>query len=255
MNDGRAVQLSTRSSLAILCDMPARNTKAQANVSQPFPHDSTGYAIPGTVGGRFGVLHLAALTVGAVLVLVTPGEFTSAAEDSSSEPHPAASGPTKSIRDYAVPAVRLVRDDGKVVSLPEEMNDGRPIVLNFIFTTCTSICPLMSSVFAQFEHRLGAEADKVHLMSISIDPEQDTPARLTEYARKFHAGPEWQHYTGTLDASIKAQRAFDVYRGEKMSHAAVTLMRAAPGKPWLRIEGFVTPDDLVRDYRKLIAAR
>jgi protein SCO1/2 len=159
------------------------------------------------------------------------------------------------VRDYVVPAVRLVRADGTAVSLPEEMDDGRPIVLNFIFTTCSDICPLSSAVLAQFEHRLGADADKVHLMSISIDPEQDTPARLLEYARKYHAGPEWQHYTGTLAASLSAQRAFDVYRGGKMSHTAVTLMRAAPGKPWLRIEGFVTPDELVRDYRELIAAR
>jgi protein SCO1/2 len=92
-------------------------------------------------------------------------------------------------------------------------------------------------------------------MSITIDPEQDTPARLAEYAHKFHAGPGWQYYTGTLAASIAAQRAFDVYRGEKMSHTPVTLMRAAPGKPWLRIEGFVTPDELVDDYRDLLASR
>jgi protein SCO1/2 len=91
-------------------------------------------------------------------------------------------------------------------------------------------------------------------MSISIDPEQDTPARLTEYARKFHAGPEWQYYTGSLAASIAAQRAFDVYRGEKMSHTPVTLLRAAPGQPWLRIEGFVTPDELLDDYQKLLAS-
>jgi protein SCO1/2 len=175
--------------------------------------------------------------------------------DDSSEAAPATSEPVRSMRQYAIPSVRLVRDDGRSVSLPEEMNDGRPIVLNFIFTTCTDICPLMSSVFAQFERRLGADADKVHLMSISIDPEQDTPARLLEYARRYHAGREWQHYTGTLAASITAQRAFDVYRGGKMSHALVTLVRAAPGKPWLRIEGFVSADDLVRDYRELIAAR
>ena len=172
----------------------------------------------------------------------------------SGGPANSAAAPNKSVREYAIPSVRLVRDDGKVVSLPEEMNDGRPIILNFIFTTCSSICPLMSSVFAQVEHRLGADAGKVHLMSISIDPEHDTPARLLEYARKFHAGRGWQHYTGTLAASTTAQRAFDVYRGAKMSHNAVTLMRAAPGKPWLRIEGFVTSDDLVRDYRKLLAA-
>jgi len=156
---------------------------------------------------------------------------------------------------YETPEVRLVRADGERVSLARELDDGRPVLLNFIFTTCSSVCPLASQTFAQFRDRLGTQVSGVHLMSISIDPEQDTPARLREYARKYHAGPEWQYYTGSLDASLAVQRAFDVYRGDKMSHTAVTLMRAAPGKPWLRIEGFVTPDDLVRDYRSLLAAR
>jgi protein SCO1/2 len=163
--------------------------------------------------------------------------------------------PTLSVRHYQIPAVQLVRADGKEIALPDEMNDGRPIVMNFIFTTCTTICPMMSGVFAEFQQRLGADAAKVHLMSISIDPEQDTPARLAAYARKFHAGPAWQHYTGTLDASVATQKAFGVYNGGKMTHSLVTLMRAAPGKPWLRIDGFATPDDLLRDYRDLVASR
>jgi protein SCO1 len=153
---------------------------------------------------------------------------------------------------YPIPVVHLIRDDGRTVSLPEEMNDGRPVILNFVFTTCSSICPLMSQVFAQFQSKLGADRDRVHLMSISIDPEEDTPARLREYARKFHAGPEWQHYTGTVAASLAAQRAFNVWSGDKMSHAPVTLVRAAPGKPWLRIEGFVTPEELLQKYRQLL---
>jgi protein SCO1/2 len=188
-------------------------------------------------------------------VLGATGGLPSAAADESSSSGSSASGPIRSLRDYAVPAVRLVREDGKAVSLPDEMNDGRPVLLNFIFTSCSSFCPLMSSVFAQFERRLGSDAGKVHLMSISIDPEQDTPARLREYARKFQAGRNWQHYSGTLAASVAAQRAFDVYRGSKMSHNAVTLLRVAPGKPWLRIDGLVKPDDLVRDYRELLASR
>jgi protein SCO1/2 len=165
-------------------------------------------------------------------------------------------GPTtRSTAQYAVPQLTLVRDDGKRISLAQEMNDGRPVVLNFIFTSCGSICPLMSEVFAQFQRRLGPEVEHVHLMSISTDPEEDTPQRLTEYARKFGAGPQWQHYTGTLEASLAAQRAFDVYRGDKMSHAPVTLLRAAPGQPWRRIDGFITPDELVQEYRHLLAAR
>lgn len=178
-----------------------------------------------------------------------------AAGASAHEGDDAAPSTTRSLRTYSVPAIKLVRDDGKPVSLSDEMNDGRPIVLNFIFTSCGSICPVMSSVFSQFERRLGPDAGKVHLMSISVDPEQDTPVRLREYARKFHAGRGWQHYTGTLESSIATQRAFGVYNGGKMSHAAVTLLRSAPGKPWLRIDGLVTPAELVRDYKELLAAR
>lgn len=161
----------------------------------------------------------------------------------------------RSTVQYAVPPVTLVRNDGKTVSLPQEMNDGRPVLLNFIFTSCGSTCPLMSQIFGEFQRKLGSDVGRVHLMSISIDPEQDTPERLTEYAQQFGAGPEWQHYTGTLEASRTAQRAFDVYRGDKMSHAPVTLMRAAPGQPWRRIDGFVTPDELLAEYRRILTAQ
>jgi protein SCO1/2 len=165
-----------------------------------------------------------------------------------------ASTVSRSTVSYEAPAVTMVRADGQRVLLPHELDDGRPVLLNFIFTTCSSICPLTSRTLEEFQRKLGAQAVQVHLMSISIDPEQDTPARLSEYARKFHAGPSWQYYTGTLAASIAAQRAFDVYRGEKMSHSPVTLLRSAPGKPWLRIDGFVTPDELVDDYRSLLTS-
>ena len=161
---------------------------------------------------------------------------------------------TTTTAQYVIPAVRLIRDDGKVVSLPEEMNDGRAVVLNFVFTTCSSVCPLMSQIFERFDHKLGTDRDRVHLMSISIDPEEDTPARLRDYAKKFHAGPEWQHYTGTVEASLAAQRAFNVWRGDKMSHAPVTLVRAAPGQPWLRIDGLVTPDQLLRQFHQTLQA-
>lgn len=195
---------------------------------------------------------LAAAGCIAVVAVANAVESTMA---ESEHAHDHATTVSRSTVAYETPAVTLVRDDGKSVSLPSEMDDGRPVVLNFIFTTCTAVCPLMSHTLSEFQGKLGAGAAAVHVMSISIDPEQDSPARLAEYARRFHAGPEWQHYTGTLAASLAAQRAFDVYRGDKMSHTAVTLLRAAPGQPWLRIDGFVTPDELVHDYRALLAAK
>ena len=165
--------------------------------------------------------------------------------------------PTPSSRDvqrleaaYVIPAVDMVRDDGKAVSLPAELDDGRPVVLNFIYTSCSTICALSSQVFAQFQRALGAKHESVHLVSISTDPEQDSPARLQAYARQFHAERGWDHYTGTMAASIAVQRAFRAYYGDKMSHAPVTLMRAAPGKPWVRLDGFATGRDLLAE-RKL----
>lgn len=205
---------------------------------------------------RFGLLlrRAAAIAVAATCALALSGARADESSDAMSHPESVAKV-TRTTVQYSIPKIRLVRDDGKAVSLPEEMNDGRPVVLNFVFTTCGSICPLMSQIFGQFERRMAKEGGNVHLMSISTDPEQDTPERLREYAKQFGAGSSWQHYTGTLQASQAAQRAFDVYRGDKMSHTAVTLVRIAPGQPWRRIDGFVTPDELVHELHQLLAAR
>jgi protein SCO1/2 len=146
---------------------------------------------------------------------------------------------------YTVPDVTLVRADGRRVQLSDELSDDRAVVLSFIYTSCTTVCPLTSATLADLQDKLGPARDLVHMLSISIDPEFDTPARLREYAARFGAGAAWQHYTGTLAASQRAQRAFDVYRGNKMDHAPVTLVRPQPGDPWVRIDGFATADQLM----------
>ncbi len=164
-------------------------------------------------------------------------------------------GAARSIAQYPLPRITLVRADGKTVRLGDELDDGRAVVLDFVYTTCTSVCPLSSQTFEALQDKLGPDRDRVHLVSISIDPEQDTPERLVEYARHFDAGPKWQFYTGTLDASLAVQRAFSTYRGDKMSHPPVTLVRAAPGKPWVRFDGFVTVAQILDELRQPVAAR
>jgi len=151
--------------------------------------------------------------------------------------------------EYKLPQIRLVREDGASVSFAEELNDGRPVVMNFIYTTCTTICPLASHTFAELQDKLGSERDTVHMVSVSIDPEQDTPPVLAQYAKKYGADKQWQFYTGTKDASIAAQTAFNVYFGDKTNSNPVTFIRAAPDKPWLRIDGFAKSDELLRLLR------
>jgi protein SCO1/2 len=156
----------------------------------------------------------------------------------------------RSQTDYVVPALRMVRDDGKTVNLREEIDDGRPVYLNFIFTTCTTICPVSSQIFSMLQRKLQADSAKVHLVSVSIDPEQDTPPRLREYAARFHAGKSWTHYTGSVEASVGVQKAFAAYQGDKMNHTPLTLFRAAPGQPWVRLDGFADADQLLAEYRR-----
>ena len=156
---------------------------------------------------------------------------------------------------YTIPSIQLVRDDEKPIDLAQELDDGRAVVLNFVYTTCTAICPLTSDTFSKFQTKLGKNLDKVHMVTISIDPEQDTPASLRIYAKKYQAQSQWNFYTGTVAESIEAQKAFQAYNGDKMNHVPVTYLRASPGKPWLRIDGFASPDELLSSYQDLISAK
>ncbi len=149
--------------------------------------------------------------------------------------------------NISLPKVELVRQDGKKVQFQDEISDGRAVVLSFIYTTCTAICPMTSQTIFKLQGKLGGDLNKVHLVSVSIDPEQDTPDRLAKYADKYHASKYWDHYTGTEEASIKVQKAFDAYRGDKMNHAPVTFIWSGKGQSWVRYDGFATPDDMLHE--------
>jgi len=163
-------------------------------------------------------------------------------------------GYQRSAASYAIPDVRLVDMDGKPVSLRDGLGGEEPVLLNFIFTSCTAICPAMSATFMQVQDSLGDEIGRVRMVSISIDPENDTPDRLKEYAERFHAGAQWKMLTGSAEDSIAVQRAFDAYRGGKMNHAPVTFLRAGGAdRSWVRLDGLASAADIVDEYRKLAA--
>jgi len=165
-----------------------------------------------------------------------------------------APGYQRSQATYPVPEITLIDQHGQKVSLPALLNTGdKPVMLNFIFTSCTAICPMMTAIFAKVQTQLGDDAERVRMISVSIDPEHDTPAELDAYAARFNAGTQWLFLTGSLDDSIAVQKAFDAYRGDKMNHTPLTLFHAAPDAPWVRFDGFADAADLAREYRSLLA--
>jgi protein SCO1 len=158
-------------------------------------------------------------------------------------------------QEYQVPDVMLTDQDGRKISLLAMLEGEEPVMLNFIFTTCTTICPVLSASFTQTQKVLGPDAGNLRMISISIDPEHDTPEKLREYAQRFHARPGWMFLTGDRDDITAVLRAFDAYRRDKMNHIPLTLIHAAPQADWIRMEGFASAGDLVHEYNALTQQR
>lgn len=177
----------------------------------------------------------------------------SLAASKSDDPHAhhraAMNKPAYKISDasYDVPDVRLLDSSGAALELRDIVNSGEPIALNFIFTTCTTICPVMTVTFSQLQQLLGEDVERVRLVSISIDPEYDRPAVLKAYAKQFRAGDNWTFLTGDTNDIVSVLRSFDSYTGSKMSHRPVTLLKEPGSSSWIRIDGLPNGESLARE--------
>ena len=160
----------------------------------------------------------------------------------------------RSFKEYPAPTVTLRNRNGQKVDFAELMEFDGPVLLNFIFTSCATICPVQSATFGQVQPDLAAIEDHYLMVSVSIDPEYDTPRRLREYADLHAARDNWVMLTGGFDDIFAVVRAFDaVYKGEnKMYHRPLTFLRANADAPWLRLEGLLGAEELAGEYRKLL---
>jgi protein SCO1/2 len=156
---------------------------------------------------------------------------------------------------YGAPAVTLKDHEGRSVAFDQEMAGSEPVALNFIFTTCSTICPVMTATLAKMREELGPDASGLRFISISIDPEYDTPQVLKSYAARYGADQRWQFLTGEMGEIVSVLKAFDAYAGSKTNHRPVTFLRAPSGTDWLRIEGLASGADLAEEYRRLLQAR
>ena len=148
---------------------------------------------------------------------------------------------------YDIPDVQLLDSTGATVPLQELLASEQPIALNFIFTTCTTICPVMTATFAQMQRELEEDAERVHLVSISIDPEYDRPDVLATYIKQFQADKNWTFLTGETNDIVSVLRGFDAYTGSKMSHRPITLLKRPDEASWIRIDGLASGQSLAHE--------
>ena len=151
-----------------------------------------------------------------------------------------------------IPEVTLVNQRGEQVHLYRDLIQGKVVAINFIYTTCRTVCSLMGAKFAELQQRLheqGAEQTPLapHLLSISVDPVVDTPQRLQAWGQQFHAGPGWTMLTGDTYAIETLLKSLQVFTPDKVEHAPIVLVGSDVAGTWMRVNGLAaTPDMLAQ---------
>ena len=155
----------------------------------------------------------------------------------------------KTVESYTVPDVVLVNQDGKKVKFKNYIETDKPVVLDFIYGTCTTICPVLSATFTNLQNRLGPDVQKARLVSITIDPENDTPKVMKDYLKRYRAKPGWDFLTGSRADIDRVMRAFNAYIPDKMSHYQLTLVRSPKDGKWVRIKELISGSELMEEFK------
>jgi protein SCO1 len=151
--------------------------------------------------------------------------------------------------EYTIPDLTLQDETGQAINVKELLASGRPLAVNFIFTTCTTICPVMTATMMQLGRELTDDPNRPAFVSISIDPSYDSAEVLKSYAERY--GADWTFLTGASDDVLRVLQAFDAYRGSKVNHFALTLLRAGDSSEWTRVEGLTSAQELARIWKDI----
>ena len=142
--------------------------------------------------------------------------------------------------------IPLVDQDGKTRRLYSDLIQGKVVVIDFMFTSCTGACPIMSNNFAQIQDWLGDRLGKdVYLLSVSVDPANDTPAKMKEYAARYKAKPGWYFLTGSQENINAALRKLGNYVENPEAHQNLFLIGNDKTGLWKKAFGLAEPTALI----------
>ena len=149
--------------------------------------------------------------------------------------------------------VVLVSQNGQQMPLYSDLLKGKVVVINAFFTSCKDTCPIMAHSLAVLQEWLGDRLGKdVYLISISVDPETDTPAKLLEYADRFKARPGWFFLTGNKQNVNQALTKLGQYVEVREDHLNVMIMGNESTGLWKKAMGLAKPEDLIKILDSLL---
>ena len=140
----------------------------------------------------------------------------------------------------AIPDASVLDQNGRHLRFRSDLIDDRLVVVNFVFTSCTTICSPMGANFAALQKRLGADTD-VRLVSVSLDPAGDSPARLKAWSERFGAKPGWTLVTGEREEIEKLLKGFGVYTPDRINHTPILIVGDGRRNVWTRANGLLAP--------------
>jgi protein SCO1/2 len=158
------------------------------------------------------------------------------------------------------PALTLTSQDGAALSLSDLR--GKVVLVTFIYTSCTDTCPLLTGKMASLQEKLGTDfGSRVQFLSVTVDPERDTPDVLRAYGQRFQANPAgWAFLTGTPDQVSAVTGAYGIFVRKRptgdVDHSFLTSLVDQSGT--LRVQYLGTrfdPDELLTDLRALVRER
>jgi len=156
--------------------------------------------------------------------------------------------------------IELVDTDGQPVRFKSEAVGDRIVVVDFIYTSCTTICPVTSALFGEVQGRLAEQLGErfgpdVKLITLTVDPATDTPQRLKDYAGNFGGPAGWLWLTGDKPKVDKVLAGLGAYAPDFTRHSGAILVGDARGGEWTRFYGTPRAQDIVDRVERLLATR
>lgn len=145
---------------------------------------------------------------------------------------------------------------GEQVDLRADVIGDRVVVVGFVYTNCSTVCPVTSSIFSMVQARFGEQMGQdVALVTITVDPSRDNSHRMRSYAQNFNPSEGWSWLTGEKGTVDEALRAFGAYTPNFEDHPAMVLIGDERYSKWYRLYGFPAPGAIEGRVRKLLNNR
>jgi protein SCO1/2 len=158
--------------------------------------------------------------------------------------------------DVQLHDLELVTQDRKRVKFKSDVIADRLVAMTFIYTSCTTVCPVYNAIFTQLQDLLGKRLGReVVLVTMTLDPARDIPRRMKKEARKFGAKPGWIYLTGEKQNVDQVLRGLDAYFPDFTEHPPMALIGDGRTGTWKRFNGFPQAGHLLAMIEELEAAR